>query len=68
MADDPYGHASATQLSLFRRPLPTTNLRFLSTINWDGRNEAGSTVTSGVYFYRLTAGKFSASRKMLLLK
>lgn len=36
--DDPYGHASATQLSLFRRPLPTTNLRFASTVNWDGRN------------------------------
>lgn len=37
-ADDPYGHASAAQLSLFRRPLPTTNLRFLSTVNWDGRS------------------------------
>ena len=36
--DDPYGYASAAQLSLFRRPLPTTNLRFLSVVNWDGRN------------------------------
>jgi hypothetical protein len=36
-ADDPYGHASASGLSLFRRPLPTTNLRFLSTVMWDGR-------------------------------
>ncbi len=36
--DDPYGWASATQLSLFRRPLPTTNLRFLTVVNWDGRN------------------------------
>ncbi len=35
--DDPYGHASASGLSLFRRPLPTTNLRFLSTVMWDGR-------------------------------
>ncbi len=35
--DDPYGYASATELSLFRRPLPTTNLRFLSTVMWDGR-------------------------------
>src|SRR6266550_964502 len=35
--DDPYGHASASDLSLFRRPLPTTNLRFLSTLMWDGR-------------------------------
>lgn len=35
--DDPYGFASANQLSLFRRPLPSTNLRFLSTVMWDGR-------------------------------
>jgi cytochrome c peroxidase len=35
--DDPYGHASATELSLFRRPLPATNLKFLSTVMWDGR-------------------------------
>ena len=35
--DDPYGYASASELSLFRRPLPTTNLQFLSTVMWDGR-------------------------------
>ncbi len=35
--DDPYGFASASQLSLFRRPLPATNLRFLTTVMWDGR-------------------------------
>ena len=35
--DDPYGFASATELSLFRRPLPATNLKFLSTVMWDGR-------------------------------
>jgi hypothetical protein len=35
--DDPYNFASATQLSLFRRPLPSTNLSFLSTVMWDGR-------------------------------
>ena len=43
--DDPYGHASASDLSLFRRPLPATNLRFLSTVMWDGREtflDAGS--------------------------
>src|SRR5207249_2705363 len=34
---DPYGFASATELSLFRRPLPTTNLQFLTTVMWDGR-------------------------------
>src|SRR5438552_19759 len=35
--DDPHGFADATRLSLFRRPLPTTNLVFLSTLMWDGR-------------------------------
>ena len=35
--DDPYGFASASELSLFRRPLPATNLRFLTGVTWDGR-------------------------------
>ena len=35
---------------------------------WDGRNETGESVASGVYFYTLTAGDFSATRKMLILK
>ena len=39
-----------------------------TAVQWDGRNDAGSTVTSGVYFYRLASGKFTASRKMLMLK
>ena len=35
--DDPYGYASASQLSLFRRPLASMELTFLSTVMWDGR-------------------------------
>lgn len=35
--DDPYGHASAAELSLFRRPLPATNLVFLTGVMWDDR-------------------------------
>ncbi len=35
---------------------------------WDGRNNVGERVASGVYFYTLTAGKFTASRKMLIRK
>jgi len=38
--EDPYGFASAAQLSLFRRPLPSTNLTFLATVMWDGRETA----------------------------
>src|SRR5258706_6196258 len=41
--DDPYHFASSTELSLFRRPLPTTNLQFLSTVMWDGRETFGGT-------------------------
>ena len=37
-------------------------------IYWDGRNEVGEGVASGVYFYHLSAGDFSATRKMLILK
>ena len=35
---------------------------------WDGRNEIGEQVASGVYFYTLTAGGFSATGKMLVRK
>ncbi|HEX3763062.1 MAG TPA: hypothetical protein VHW23_30405 [Kofleriaceae bacterium] len=43
--DDPYHFASASELSLFRRPLPTTNLKFLSTVMWDGREtQLGQTI------------------------
>ena len=37
-------------------------------IYWDGRNEVGDRVASGVYFYTLTAGDYSATRKMVILK
>ncbi len=35
---------------------------------WDGKNEFGEKVASGLYFYTLTAGDFSATRKMLIRK
>ena len=36
--------------------------------HWDGRNEVGEKVANGVYFYTLTAGDFTATRKMLIVK
>jgi hypothetical protein len=44
--DDPYGCASTPgNLSVYRRVLPGTNLRFLSTVMWDGREStAGNTL------------------------
>ena len=35
---------------------------------WDGKNHLGEPVTSGIYFYTLTAGDFTATRKMLIRK
>jgi hypothetical protein len=37
-------------------------------IHWDGRDDRGVDLSSGVYFYRLRAGGFSRTRKMVFLK
>ena len=37
-------------------------------VYWDGLNQRGEFVASGVYFYTLTAGEFAATRKMLIRK
>ncbi len=38
------------------------------TVQWDGTNNAGQPAASGVYLYRLQAGKYTAMRKMLLVR
>jgi cytochrome c peroxidase len=48
--DDPYDYATAAELSLFRRPLPTTNLKFLSTVMWDGRETFPDTTSTDCIF------------------
>jgi len=37
-------------------------------VSWDGTNEEGALVASGIYLYRMNAGAFSKTRKMILLK
>jgi len=37
-------------------------------IHWDGQNEKGEKIASGAYFYTLQAGKFRATRKMVIVK
>jgi hypothetical protein len=38
------------------------------SVRWDGRDDRGLTVSSGIYFYQITAGKFKDVRKLMLLK
>ena len=35
---------------------------------WDGKNEAGESVASGIYFYTIQAGEYSATRKMIIMQ
>jgi hypothetical protein len=52
--DDPAGYAgnnaNGNELSLFRRPLPATNLAFLSTVMWDGRETLQKGSSAAIHF------------------
>lgn len=37
-------------------------------VSWDGRNQAGEEVASGVYFYKLQAEEFTETKKMVLIR
>ncbi|MCK4395464.1 T9SS type A sorting domain-containing protein [candidate division WOR-3 bacterium] len=39
-----------------------------TVISWDGRNNAGEKVTSGVYFLRFTAGDYKETKQLLMIK
>lgn len=41
-ANNPYGCSDTSTLSVYRRPLPATNLNFLSTVMWDGRESTAA--------------------------
>lgn len=38
------------------------------TVQWNGRDDAGTQVTSGIYIYQIQAADFTLSRKLILLR
>jgi cytochrome c peroxidase len=53
---NPYGCTSTASLSMYRRPLPSANLRFLSTVMWDGReSHPGNTLQQNLLQQALDA-------------
>ncbi|MEW6049988.1 MAG: T9SS type A sorting domain-containing protein [Candidatus Zixiibacteriota bacterium] len=67
-------HASAWTLQIFNvtgnlvREFQGTSDAGTVDLVWDGDNQSGQAVASGVYLYRLDAGQFSQTRKMVLMK
>jgi hypothetical protein len=64
------GQLVRTLVNEIQTPLPsqvgvgTTSF----SVTWDGKNNAGQNVSSGVYFYKLVAKNFTQTKKMVLLK
>ena len=38
------------------------------SVVWDGKSDSGKEVKSGIYFYNMKSGKFTSTKKMILLK
>ena len=72
--------AATVDLTIYNirgEPIRTLNLGYrqpgyyddrAEAAHWDGRNEHGEAVASGVYFYELRAGEFRDSHRMVILK
>jgi cytochrome c peroxidase len=48
--ENPYGCGETDKISMYRRPLPATNLSFLSAVMWDGRESSSATGTTKILF------------------
>ncbi len=40
----------------------------LHQIVWEGLDDAGKQISSGIYFYKMKAGEYTATRKMIMMK
>jgi uncharacterized membrane protein len=69
---DKPGEVTVTIHDILGRTVEVVNPGYLPVgthqVSWDGRDQRGQVVSSGVYFYRLTAAGASLTRKMILLK
>ncbi len=67
-----YDLAGRMVKTLFNSELSTLNssegFREQLSVSWDGRNDLGKSVSSGIYFYKLKVGKFSQTKKLLILR
>lgn len=45
-----------------------TNSKGVHSVNWDGTDNAGKSVSSGMYYFRLKSGSYSSTKKMVLMK
>ena len=59
--------STVRELSLGHQPAGVYESRGRA-VYWDGKNQIGEKVASGLYFYTLTAGDFTATRKLLIAK
>ena len=50
------------------RLVDSTKDKGYHVVEWDGKNNSGHPVSSGLYFYRLSAGKRTISKKLILLR
>ncbi|MDE0085347.1 MAG: T9SS type A sorting domain-containing protein, partial [Candidatus Poribacteria bacterium] len=55
------------QLDLGQKPAGNYTVRSRAA-HWDGRNNDGEKVASGIYFYQLRAGDYEHTRRMLIVK
>jgi parallel beta-helix repeat protein len=53
---------------LVRTLVDEVNASGTYTVRWNGRDDSGALVASGVYFYRMVAGNYSQTRRMVMLK
>jgi hypothetical protein len=65
-------HASLTIYNVLGKAIRVLVDREMSagshTLRWDGTDEFGTPVSSGIYFYRLKAGAFDHTMRMVLMK